>query len=51
MSWDWDLITRHTYIGITPLWKAVFYGIILSSLGVGVVWYWRRLQLWRQGSA
>jgi nitrate reductase gamma subunit len=49
MSWDWDLITRHTYIGITPLWKAVFYGIILSSLGVGVVWYWKRLQLWRQG--
>jgi hypothetical protein len=49
MSWDWELITRHTYIGITPLWKAVFYGIILSSLGVGVVWYWKRLQLWRLG--
>ncbi len=49
MDWNWDLITRHTYIGITPIWKAIFYGIILSSLGVGVVWYWRRLKLWRQG--
>ncbi len=49
MEWNWDLITRHTYIGVTPLLKVVFYAIIFGSLGVGVFWYWKRLQLWRQG--
>lgn len=49
MEWNWDLITRHTYIGVSPILKLLFYGIIFGSLGVGAYWYWNRLRIWRQG--
>ncbi len=49
MEWNWDEITRQTYIGLTPIEKVLFYLLMFASLGVSVWWYWSRLRLWRQG--
>jgi Fe-S oxidoreductase/nitrate reductase gamma subunit len=49
MEWNWDEITRQTYIGLTPVEKVLFYLLIFASIGVIVGWYWSRLRLWRQG--
>jgi len=49
MEWNWDEITRQTYIGLTPVEKGLFYLLIFASIGVSVWWYWSRLRLWRQG--